>query len=144
MVILKFDTVPLFLHAVRYFVGQKVFSSKHLSTFLPRKYDVISQLRHSYAKGPFCVVRLIWLWRFKTFVNISEGPVLVWVMENCGYIKPKLRILPFLLLQLLQPLNLSRSQTDWSTPQMDWYWEGAGGSTPSYLPETKSHSMSQA
>ena len=27
--------------------------------FLPRKYDVISQLRHSYAKGPFCVTRLI-------------------------------------------------------------------------------------
>ena len=26
--------------------------------FLPRKYDVISQLRHSYAKGPFCVARL--------------------------------------------------------------------------------------
>ena len=29
--------------------------------FLPRKYDVISQLRHSYAKDPFCVPRLIWL-----------------------------------------------------------------------------------
>ena len=26
--------------------------------FLPRKYDAISQLRHSYAKGPFCVARL--------------------------------------------------------------------------------------
>ena len=26
--------------------------------FLPRKYDVITQLRHSYAKGPFCVARL--------------------------------------------------------------------------------------
>ena len=29
-----------------------------MSTFLPRKYDVISQLNHSYAKGPFCVTRL--------------------------------------------------------------------------------------
>ena len=27
--------------------------------FLLRKYDVISQLRHSYAKGPFCVARLM-------------------------------------------------------------------------------------
>ena len=27
--------------------------------FLPRKYDVISQLRHSYAKDPLCVARLI-------------------------------------------------------------------------------------
>ena len=26
--------------------------------FLPRKYDVISQLRHSYAKDPLCVTRL--------------------------------------------------------------------------------------
>ena len=60
VVILKFYTVPMFLHAVRYFVGQKVFSSKHVSTFLPGKYDVISQLRHSYAKGPFCVARLKW------------------------------------------------------------------------------------
>ena len=25
--------------------------------FLPRKYDVISQLRNSYAKGPFCMTR---------------------------------------------------------------------------------------
>ena len=26
--------------------------------YLLRKYDVISQLRHSYAKGPYCVMRL--------------------------------------------------------------------------------------
>ena len=48
----------MFLHAVRHFVNQKVFSSKHVSTFLTRKYDVVSQLHHSYAKGRFCVTRL--------------------------------------------------------------------------------------
>ena len=58
VIILKFYTVPMFLHAVRNFVNQKAFSSQHVSIFLPRKYDVISQLRHSYAKGPFCVARL--------------------------------------------------------------------------------------
>ena len=43
------------LHAVRNFVNQKAFSCKHVSTL----YDVISQLRHNYAKGPFCVTWLI-------------------------------------------------------------------------------------
>ena len=33
---------------------------KQTQLFLPRKYDVISQLRHSYAKGPFCVAQLIY------------------------------------------------------------------------------------
>ena len=27
--------------------------------FLPRKYDVISELRHNYAKDSFCVAQLI-------------------------------------------------------------------------------------
>ena len=63
VVILKFDSVPMFLHATRNFVNQTAFSSKHVSTFLTRKYDVISQLRHSYAKDPFCVTRLISLLR---------------------------------------------------------------------------------
>ena len=61
VVILKFYTVPVFLKAVTNFANDTAFSSKHLSTFLPRKYDVISQLRHSYAEGPFCVARLKWL-----------------------------------------------------------------------------------
>ena len=60
VVILKFYTVAMFMHAVTNFVNQKAFSSKHVSTFLPWKYDVISQLLHSYAKGPFCVAQLIW------------------------------------------------------------------------------------
>ena len=50
----------VFLHAIRNFLIQKALSSKRVSTFLPRKYDVISQVRHSYAKGPFWVARLIY------------------------------------------------------------------------------------
>ena len=30
-----------------------IFKQTRVNFFLPRKYDVISQLRHSYAKGPF-------------------------------------------------------------------------------------------
>ena len=37
---LKFYTFPMFLHPVRNFVNKKSFLSKHVSTFLPRKYDV--------------------------------------------------------------------------------------------------------
>ena len=47
-VILQFYTVPMCLHAVRNFVNHKTwFSRKHVSIFLPRKYDVISQLPDS-------------------------------------------------------------------------------------------------
>ena len=60
LLILTFYTVPVRLHDVNNVVNQNALSSKHVSIFLPRKYDVISQLRHSYAKGPFCVTRLIW------------------------------------------------------------------------------------
>ena len=31
---------------------------KHVLIFLPRKYDVISQLRRNFAKDPLCVTRL--------------------------------------------------------------------------------------
>ena len=58
VLILNLYTVPVSLHGVTNFLNQKAISSKHASIFLPRKYDVISQLRHSYAKGPFCVARL--------------------------------------------------------------------------------------
>ena len=37
VVILKFYTILMFLHAVRIFINQKMFSSKTVSTFLPRK-----------------------------------------------------------------------------------------------------------
>ena len=39
------------------FKQENNFKQTHV-IFLPRKYDVISHLRHSYAKGPFCVARL--------------------------------------------------------------------------------------
>ena len=62
-VIVKLYTVPMFLHrkicAVRNFVNQKAFTSKHMSTFLPQNYDVNFQIRQRYAKGPFCVTWLI-------------------------------------------------------------------------------------
>ena len=61
MPILKFDMVPMFLHAVRIFIAKNHFQANMCQHFLPRNYDVISQLRHSYAKGPFCVARLILL-----------------------------------------------------------------------------------
>ena len=69
VVILKFYTVPMFLHTIRNFVNQKAFSSKHMSAFLLRKYDAISQLHHSYAKGPFCVKRLIFTMLLKKTVK---------------------------------------------------------------------------
>ena len=41
VVILIFYRVPMFLHAVTNFENQKAFSSKHMSFFIPRKYDII-------------------------------------------------------------------------------------------------------
>ena len=35
------------------------FMQTRVDYFLPQKYDVISQLHHSYAKNPLCVTRLI-------------------------------------------------------------------------------------
>ena len=49
VVILKLHTIPMLLDAVKTFVNWKAFSSKHVPFSLPRKYDVIAQLRHSYA-----------------------------------------------------------------------------------------------
>ena len=38
--------------------NKRALSNKHVSIFLPRKYNVISQVRPSYAKGLFCVARI--------------------------------------------------------------------------------------
>ena len=54
-------TVPVHLYDAKNFFSQKALSSKHVSIFLPRKDDVISQLYHSYPKDPLCVTWLIWL-----------------------------------------------------------------------------------
>ena len=37
---------------------ESTFKQTRVKFFLPRKYDVIYQLRHIYAKGPFCVTRI--------------------------------------------------------------------------------------
>ena len=58
----EFYTVPMFFHAVRNFLSQQAFSSKHVSIFFTAKIWRHSELRHSYAKGPFCVARLISLY----------------------------------------------------------------------------------
>ena len=38
------------------------FMQTRVNYFLPRKYDVISQLRHSYAKDPLCVMQLVFIY----------------------------------------------------------------------------------
>ena len=50
--------------------------------FFTAKYDVISQLRHSYAKGPFCVAQLILL----TILNIYATHAERWVGLNEDFI----------------------------------------------------------
>ena len=56
---LIFYTFPMRIHVVINVVNQNALSGKHVSIiFLPRIYDVISQLRHSYIKDPLCVTRL--------------------------------------------------------------------------------------
>ena len=59
MLILKFYSVLVCLHDVINIINQISLSCKHVDYFLPRKYDVISQLCHSYAKDPLCVSLLM-------------------------------------------------------------------------------------
>ena len=69
MLLLKFYTVPVRLHDTKNVVNQNILFNQTRVEFLPRKYDVISQLRHSYTKGSFCVTRLIYsynLWQFRS------------------------------------------------------------------------------
>ena len=58
--ILTFYNVPVPLYDVKNFFKKTALLSKHVSIFLLQKYDIIFQLRHSYAKYPFCETRLIW------------------------------------------------------------------------------------
>ena len=51
--------VPVRFYDTKSSVNQKDLSSKHVSIFLPRKDDIITQLGHSYSKDPLCVTRLI-------------------------------------------------------------------------------------
>ena len=59
VLILTFYTVPVCLYNVKTRFKAWNISSKHVSDFLLWKYDVISQLCHSYAKGPFCMTWLM-------------------------------------------------------------------------------------
>ena len=83
MVILKFYTVPMLLHAVKHFVNQKT-----RVNILPRKYDVISR----YAKGLFAwrgsiivlhSIKLLSTYRptpsFRFHVTVNIHGVLSWV-----------------------------------------------------------------
>ena len=53
MLIFKIYTLRMRLHLVNTFVNHGSVFIQTRVDFLPRKYDVIFQLRHSYAKGPF-------------------------------------------------------------------------------------------
>ena len=55
MLILKFYIAPVRLHDAIFFKRIKHFQTLRVD-ILARKYDVISQLRHSYAKGHFCSI----------------------------------------------------------------------------------------
>ena len=69
MLLLKFYTVPMRLHDTKNVVNQNILFNQTRVKFLPRKYDVISQLHHSYTKGSFCVTRLIYsyiLWQSRS------------------------------------------------------------------------------
>ena len=59
ILILEIYIIPERLQDVTSFFNNKTISRQKLVDCLPRKYNVIFQLRHSYAKGPFCVTRLI-------------------------------------------------------------------------------------
>ena len=53
------DCFADFTRRQKLFKQENSFKQTRVEFFLPRKYDVISQLRHSYTKGPFCMARLI-------------------------------------------------------------------------------------
>ena len=62
--ILKSYNVLVCLTGIKNFVNQKALLYKHMSIFVPLKYDILSHLRHSYADGPF------WAWTSKLLVKI--------------------------------------------------------------------------
>ena len=64
-----------FTRRQKLFKQESIFKQTRVD-FLPWKYDVISQLRHSYAKGPFCVTRLIWLTYLFMFWNWLCNPTI--------------------------------------------------------------------
>ena len=56
------------------------FQAKQVLIFLPWKYDVISQLRHSHAKGPFCLTRL-------NLFQLCRYPSIIFCPDACGAVE---------------------------------------------------------
>ena len=110
VVILKFYTVPMFLHAVTNFVNQKTFSGKHVSTFVTQKYDVISELRQRYAKGPFCVAWLLYIHLWRPLLVLAEQGLQIRdkvIMATCI---PKTKpVVALLNVDPNRPVNLRKS-----------------------------------
>ena len=75
---LKFCTFPVRILDVISIVNQHALSGNTWRLFLPRKYDVISQLRHGYAKDPLCVTWLIY-----QLHNIFEKRLTLMLSKRC-------------------------------------------------------------
>ena len=102
------------LHAVKKLCKPKsIFKQTHVNFFLLQKCDIISQLHHSYAKGPFCVTRLIYTnvdtdRKFSIYFLQHEyapinwrdvgkfHPIFTWLM----YLPANLSVIPSILLSI--------------------------------------------
>ena len=60
----------------KHFKPECYFKQTLVDYFLPRKYDAISQLRHSYAKDPLCVMQLKWWFKLHS-LKITVTAVLI-------------------------------------------------------------------
>ena len=78
MLISKFYKVAVRVHGITIFLNQKALSNKHVSIFLLRKYDVISQLR-----APFCVARLIQWWGSHSDLLPDTHAIGIWGSLTC-------------------------------------------------------------
>ena len=70
------------------FKSESFYKQTPVNIILPQKYDIISQLRHSYAKGPFCVVwnkcfTVLEDWFVKMFATIILWTCCGW-LYFCG------------------------------------------------------------
>ena len=72
VLIWKIFTVLVPLHDVKKNFKQESNFKQILVSFLPQKYDIISQLHHSYAKDPFCVMRLIYWFKWHTRLSNTK------------------------------------------------------------------------
>ena len=63
----------MFVHVVKTFVNREGVFIQTRVEFLPRKYDIISQLRHSYALDPFCVTQLNYVFYPEFEIHSQKG-----------------------------------------------------------------------